>query len=79
MLIGRATWLLQMHRVVVHTIERRASKPCAWKSKALEFQTAVSSWLLEIAAPRVPNPLQTPHRVALARTQHAPQLMWTRH
>lgn len=33
---------LQMHRVVIHTFERRVSKPYVWKSKTLEFQTAVS-------------------------------------
>ncbi len=31
----------QMHRVVVHTIKRRAGKQCLWSLKALELQTAV--------------------------------------
>lgn len=34
--------LLQVHRLVIHTFSRKASKPCAWKAKVLELQTAVS-------------------------------------
>lgn len=44
-------WLLklQMHRVVIHTFERRVSKPYVWKSKTLEFHTAVGSALHTLA------------------------------
>jgi uncharacterized membrane protein len=41
--------MLQMHRVIIHTFERRLSKPYIWRSKTLELHTLVSTCLYMFA------------------------------